>query len=337
MAANARKVLSAAMLGTLLRCASGAAHAAPPSTQAVDPEAVRLLERMNEVYGALPALNERIDRFTQRIPVIFKNGKMQALPPPAGEKKAAAAPTPDETTVLEVLRPNRLLFEVMEAPAGSLSAGQESRWVCDGKSFWSYSQENHWYTRDRAPGELSGLLKMASLDTANLELLMACGADPFKAVGGEYDSVQLAGSAQVGGVDTSIVELQNRAGGGDTRTELYIGASDHLLYRLVVETDPAPPAPTPAIVGDALDALVTDQPHQRLGGATGEPTVVMRTTYQNRLLSAEAIKPEDFKFSVPPGSLLYTPGFPSLAAGKSLKPLRRIFPGHGRKLRVIRP
>jgi hypothetical protein len=173
--------------------------------------------------------------------------------------------------------------------------------------------------------------------------MMLIGVDPFAQVRTQVDSVQVAGTEVVRGVETDVVTLQTAGPAETTQVRCCIGRQDHLLHRLVVETRPVGPPPNPAIVGDEFDALINSAPGAAPAQAVDDPSrQITRLILDNEIELPTAMNPDDFQFRAPDGAMLYQPFDMNseLHAGKryDLNELVRMYGAQRRrKLRVVRP
>src|SRR5579871_1550640 len=241
---------------------------------AFDPLALQLLQKMAETYAHLPRIDQRTVFYAASIPI--KGGGAKTAEATASGGTPAKSPAPigadstssstsgaspasasnrdanaangsgDENSDLPgeklkrslhllALRPNQMHLELREYDP-SLARDRISQWISDGKTFWTYTEENHQYTKEAAPPRLQDFLKLNHLDTGSLELLMMLGINPFADVRNEVESVGYQGDATVRGVATEVVTLRVVQATTTTEARLYIGKEDHLLHRLVTES-----------------------------------------------------------------------------------------------------
>jgi hypothetical protein len=227
---------------------------------------------------------------------------------------------------LLAVQPNLLRLELREYDQ---DVGHErlSEWVSDGKTFWTYTEENHHYTKETAPVRLHDFAKLNHLNTGSLELLMLLGVDPFAEVRDQVERVTYLGQATVRGVATEVVMLRAVQPMAITEARLYIGKENHLLYRLVAESTPVLKVITPGKVGDELDALVdgrgptppptanttapqfatseTDVPDPEPAVPAGPMKAVM--AYENIISPLARTNYTNFNFVIPDGALLFEP------------------------------
>jgi hypothetical protein len=331
-------------------------HASTVQT-AFDSHALQLLDQMSDAYSHLLGLDQRTEFYIASIPIsspkvapasVQDGGEGRAVPhiadaPAAPSPNAGGPATADHAASLETeeappgeklkrslqliaLRPNHLRLELREPDPGALK-DQVAQWICDGKTFWTYTDEKHYYTREAAPSNLRDFPKLNHLDTGSLELLMLIGVNPFAQVREQVDSVRYLGEAKVRGVETEVVAMRAVQSTAITDARLYIGKSDHLLRRLVTETvPPAASKAAPGKVGDELDALVDGRPPpppqtnvstaqfatSESDPVEPEPEVTtgpmkMISSYDNIIHPLQKSYPSEFTFSIPEGALLYEP------------------------------
>ncbi len=203
---------------------------------------------------------------------------------------------------LTVQRPNRLLFEVTEhAITGSGSAVR--RFLCDGKMFYSYSQEKGIYTQALAPRDFSGFHYLAS----TVELAALTGVDAVSHLLEGARSGRLVEPAVVDGVQTDVVSLDM---GNEDRTgevRLYFGQSDHLLRRFTFDSKPIPkPVKQPDPPDDPnLPPLDPETP--------GLP---LHVAYDNRVMVDKPLAKDTFRWIRPADALLYTTAATAQPRGK---------------------
>lgn len=258
-----------------------------------DPAAIALLESMVSAYGGLRSLDQTTT-FTSQV---------------VSSKAAAAGSTEDKPVVLsrtlrlQFARPNRL--NLIATDSGPDGQPVISRWVCDGKTFWSYLADKKSYTIEKAPGNVHQFARLDHLPDSSLELLMLMGVNPFKDVAHAADTVRMLKSTTIGGVDTDVVELRTTTPQATTVVDLYIGSGDHLLHECAVDTIPARENAHPGLVGDGLDSLAN-------GGAPPQPLsppqiLETRLDYTNAFVSEPSFTGLTFSFQPPAGSSLYEP------------------------------
>ncbi|HLJ54502.1 MAG TPA: DUF2092 domain-containing protein [Chthonomonadaceae bacterium] len=232
---------------------SGARQATPGG---YDPEAIRLLQQMADTYAHLTALKQD----TEFASVITPLAPV-ATPPAAAPPRDGAVPPAigsekklDKMLHLSYAAPNRLRLDVEDRDDDGKIA--VSTWASDGKSFWTYNPEKNLFSREKAPGRLHDFAKLPHMTSGSLEVLMLMGVNPFAGVEEQTESVRSQGRETVRGVATDVVSMRADLGGAATETRLYIGAEDHLLYRVVSETVPkVKPPRRPLAAGSPLDEL----------------------------------------------------------------------------------
>lgn len=248
-------------------CASGV-RAQPDAKEArrntYEPQALRLLEQMADAYTQLSSLRQETEFRSVIMPLV---PLPKDIAPPAGPDAGDdSGPSKadgksvlnsehklDRKIRLSYAAPNRLRLEVEDTDEnGKL---QVSQWVCDGKSFWTFNPEKNLFSREQAPKRIRDFAKLAHMTSGSLEVLMLMGVNPFVQVREQTEGVHLVGRETVLGVMTDVVAMSADLGLQATETRLYIGADDHLLYRLVSETSQKPQAPRRSGVGSPLDEL----------------------------------------------------------------------------------
>lgn len=152
-----------------------------------------------------------------------------------------ASPTGMIRSRLIVQKPNRLFLEVLqqspESPVPLLS-----RFVCDGKSFYSYQQKNGWYRKEKAPKDLKEFDFLA----LSVEMAAITGNDPVKALLRHARSVRLEGAETIDGEMADVVLFDTSDANQQAELRLFIGREDHLLRRFALESKPLPRQPSAA-------------------------------------------------------------------------------------------
>lgn len=319
-----------------------------------DSHAMQLLEHMAEAYSHLPSLNQRTVFYSATIPLRLSPDRRTYLPAvtatvPADPIDAAVSGVVDpklhRDLFLKSQAPNRLRLEMREPDPDDSGSDRLSVWVSDGKTFWTYSQEKHIYTQEKAPSRMSGFQKMGHLNTGSLELMMMIGVNPFTGMQKQVDCIVYEGTHTVRGVATETVSLVSTTPGNVTRASFYIGCDDQLLHRLSVVTTPrvlTRPA-APGRVGDELDALMDSAappPSTSLQDAeTRTNPILTRLTYDNLIAPSSQIDRTDFAFKIPLDASLYSPFDPKhlIGAAAIVKRGKVIDGRHASRRRVIRP
>lgn len=275
-----------------------------------EPRALQLLQQMAEAYAQLPALSQETIFYSAMTPLPPPNAPPGSAPPPTEEK--------EDRRQMRLLmeRPNHLLMELRQFNPAT-NRVMLSQWVSDGKTFWTYTQERNGYTREKAPSRLRDFVRMPSLNSGSLELLMLLGVNPFADIKDRVDSARYEGTASVRGVPTEVVALRVASQVETTESRLYIGKSDLLLRRVVIETTPAAATRATGRIGDALDELLDDSPSAPPPpadpNAPDDPNALpplpapikTRITYENILQEDPIFGPTTFHFTIPRGALLY--------------------------------
>jgi outer membrane lipoprotein-sorting protein len=295
---------------------------------AFEPRALELLQRMTEAYADLPALDQETEFRSALIPLGGSPSapSLSADTPtrttdnsaPAEDRKAPSGTQEQKLTQrfrLVYARPNRLRMEWREVDEKQ-EKPRVTRWVSDGKFFYTYTSDKNWYTREKAPARLRDFAKLANMSGGSLELLMMMGVHPFANLREQVDGVYCDPPARIGDTDTEVVVLHTAQPTEETEARFYIGKDDFLLRRVAVETTPitkpAAAATVPGKVGDALDELVDGMPP---ASAPANPTagtitpMRFKTTYRydNTIRTPASFDSQTFAFSVPPGALLREP------------------------------
>lgn len=326
-AALLRAVAALLLLPCSGRLTAQQAASAPPANAIgrFDGRAIQLLQQMADAYAHLPALNQRTVFYSAMIPMHLAPDRRSYLPTlspkaPADPIDAAASGVVDPKLAREVRlqeqQPNRLRMEMREPDPDHSGSQRLSLWVSDGRTFWTYSQEKHYYTKEKAPSRMRGFQKMANLTTGGLELMMLIGVNPFVGIREKADNILSEGRQTVRGVETDVVMMETSTPGNITRARFYIGHDDQLLHRLTVETTPRVLGVTrsPGKVGDELDALVDDSPSAPAPPAappkdeeTSSLPMLSRLTYDNLLEPSSQLNALDFAFKAPSDASLYAP------------------------------
>lgn len=308
-----------------------------------DPRALKLLRQMAAAYARLPALLQETVFYAGRIPLPASGqapGSAAETPGPSlpaqdSSPLAGALQSPKEEKLGYSVRlaysgPNRLLLEQRQIDPQT-GKPLVSRWISDGGRFWSYLEDRHLYTVDRAPRSIRDFARLQRLNSGSLELLMLMGIDPFARISDEIESIRYEGETVVNETPVETVVLQSLTPGEITEARLYIGRADSLLRRMVVETGPRPaPVPTrPRKTGDPLDELLEDPPTAPLppaavdvppAPAPGSVIVPVNPDspsalgpakrmfrYDNLIETNPRFSFATFRFEKPEGALLYEP------------------------------
>jgi hypothetical protein len=200
--------------------------------------------------------------------------------------------------------------------------------VSDGKYYSTFIPNSHGtvqllYTKEKAPRNIRGFIRLQNLDGGSLELAMLMGVNPFRNLTPELATVRSEGSAVVRGVDTDVVTMISV-----TRTErdvlqFYVGKEDHLLHRFISEVQPVQSSSGGARIGDALDESVDgslngdppglgsdiDHPLEEGDTRTVVQTAPKRTriVYDSIITPVTHTEPADFDFTPPTGAGLFMP------------------------------
>ena len=224
-----------------------------------DPRATLLLKRMGETYSRLGAIDVNISISSALIPLAEVSDSATltttANVDPAPFQVDESSLRPQARLHMAFRGSNQLLMET-EQTDPLTSKKFEMRWVCDGRSFWSYAGDKKIYTREKAPGNIHDFARLEYLGGGTLELIMLIGPNPFADLGQSVDATHLLGTADVHGVPTEVVSLQIEDPLEKSELRLYIGKSDGLLHRMEIETIPVKHHEGPIKVGSKLDALL---------------------------------------------------------------------------------
>ncbi len=296
--------------------------AQPPTVKPnpYEPQAIRLLEEMADAYTHMTSLRQETEFVSSVAPLI----------PLPVDKSISAGPEEPETGTpqkdgkdllnsehkldkklrLTFAAPNRLRLEVEDSDEnGKLRV---SSWVSDGKSFWTYNAQKNLFSREKAPGKIRDFARLAHMTSGSLEILMLMGVNPFAHIEEQSEGVRYAGRETVRGVATNVVAMTADLGPTATETRLYIGAEDHLLYRLVSETKQKAHPPKRMGTGSPLDELAPPEPSsQPLPGNEDDvvptlPGVLMKTsvTCDNKIDTDPKFDATAFVYQ-PPANALY--------------------------------
>lgn len=318
-----RSLMFAPIAAALLFAGFGRAGAQTAVHSDYEPHALELLQQMAQAYTQLTSLKQETEFASSMTPI---------QPPPAGSPgtRVSSEPSPkpkvslidkdkepDMRSQLLFQRPNLLLFETRK-PSTVTGRTTVSQWVSDGRDFWSYNGEKNTYTKEKAQGRLRDFARLKNLSMGCLELLMMMGTNPFADVQRSVDSVRCDGSEEVRGVPTDVVLLKAISDAQILEVRLYIGKTDFLLRRFVVDTTPITSADTPGKIGDPLDELIDAAPAPKKGEApaegpdslSGDSSVLpvkTRFGYENTITPSPRFDPATFQFGVPKDASIYTP------------------------------
>jgi len=309
--------LTAASLALCMACT-----AQPPSAKknAYEPQAIQVLQGMADAYSHLTSLRQETE-FVSAITPLIPLPVDKSIPeePDGSETGALKRGGPkdalhsdrklDKKLRLAFASPNKLRLEVEDADEnGKLHV---SYWVSDGKTFWTYNPAKNLFSREKAPGKIRDFARLTHMTSGSLEILMLMGVNPFAHVEEQTEGVRYAGKENVRGVVTDVIAMTADLGATGTETRLYIGAEDHLLYRLVSETTQKALPPKHVGVGSPLDELAPPEPSsQPIPGNPEDlpslPGVLMksRVTYDNKIDLDPKFDSSAFVYQ-PPADALY--------------------------------
>jgi len=237
-------------------------HAAAQETSAsaYDPHAVRLLHEMAEAYLRLPALRQETEFVSAVMPAVplpappaDPNGAAGTVAPAKGKDLLSSERKLDRKLRLSFLSPNKLRFDVEDKDDGGKV--QVSTWVSDGKWFWTFNPEKNLFSREKAPRTIRDFAALTHMTSGSLEILMLMGVDPFARIEDQAEAVRFAGREVVRDIEMDVVIMAADLGAQANETRLYIGANDHLLYRLASQTVQKEKEKQRSGVGSPLDEL----------------------------------------------------------------------------------
>lgn len=284
--------------------------AMPISKVAFDPHALELLQQMAVAYAHLNTLDQKTEFFAPAAPesaddmddVPIPSATGTILPPKREPKPLLDEKLPRELH-LSVARPNRLHLTVTE-PDDNGGPSKVSEWISDGKRFWTYTSDTRGYTQEKAPGTLSAFARLPHMTSGSLELLMILGVNPFTGIEKQATTIACAGTATVRDTPTDVVLLTSIAGPSTTEVRLFLGTSDRLLRRVVVDTVQQPiQVSQPGKAGDALDELVDGVPPPPVPQVPLQP-FKSHLAYENIIKFSEP-NPTDFFFQIPKDAMLH--------------------------------
>ena len=324
---------------------------------------------MTAAYSRLKVLDQRTEFSAERIPFDLPDSPFgipkKPTEKPDGKARADAGPTgaarpndsgKEETTGrrlrLRYAFPNFLRLEMQEAGAGSAKPTRYL-WDSDGKLFWTLIPDKNWYTREKAPAHLADFRKLERLDANSLEMLMLLGLNPFANIREQCDRLTWEGAATAKDGEVDVVALRSDNRTADTVAKLYIGHTDLLLRRVVIETTPAVGPTTPGKIGDAMDDLAPDDPNAAPVQPPDDPAeapaildappppaptagarpMKTRVTYENTLTPNPTFDYMTFQFVIPENAFRFGVDEPTKA--KKRKPLNLM--RHRKKYRIINP
>jgi len=288
------------------------------AANAYEPRALQLLQEMTDAYSRLSALKQETEFTSAMMPLVPLPAEATPVETNAQEEGGTDKPKSrgllntenklDRKLRLSFAAPNRLRLEVEDTDdKGKL---QVSRWVCDGKTFWTFNPEKNLFSREKAPGKIRDFAKLAHMTSGSLEVLMLMGVNPFTHVEQQTEAVRYAGQETVLGTETDVVAMTADLGLESTETRLYIGVEDHLLHRLVSETSQKARATKPSGVGSPLDELAPDDsgplPPANSDGVPSLPGILMksRLTCDNKIDTAPQFEFGEFAYQ-PPADAFY--------------------------------
>jgi len=236
----------------------------------IEPEARRLLTEMVRAFRSLKSL-EMQTTYT---------GDMGGFSKPLRAR-------------LVLRRPNRLLYEVWQNTPG-IGRTTVKRYLCDGRSLYIYDEAQGYYTREKAPRDLSRM----GLAGLGLEFAALSGTNPFERLETQVHTARLLGLDTVGDEAVDVVLLDSSTPDRTSEARLFISRSDRLLrrfaYESVVLKQPVKEPPQDPLNPD-------DPPEQELH----IPPV--RFHYDNTITANLRLPDSLFIWKTPPGALLYEP------------------------------
>ncbi len=282
-----------------------------------EPQAIRILQEMALAYSRLSSLRQETE-FTS---ILISGAPLPAGAPTTPESDAETGRPPtanalggranserrlDRKLRLSFAARNRMRLEVEDTDdAGKV---QLSTWVSDGKTFWTFNQEKNLFTREKAPASIRDFARLAHMTSGSLEILMLMGVNPFDRIEQQTEGVRCAGRETIRGVETDVVSMMADLGPQTTETRLYVGAENHLLYRIVSETEQKPRPPVRTGVGSPLDELATGNaatdPAPNPDGPSALPMVPRRSRVvcDNKIETDPTFGYGAFSFSPPEGA-----------------------------------
>ncbi len=223
-------IIITALILTVVPASSVQPAVDPP---AVDPPAARVLESMLRAYRGA----HRLEQETAY--------RQDGDTPGSGMMRSR----------LIVQKPNRLFLEIIQKSADR-AAPLLSRFVCDGKNFYSYQEKNGWYAKEKAPKDFKDFDFLAM----SVEMAAITGNDPVQGLVKQARSVKLGEPATIDGEMADLVVFDTGSAERFSELKLYINRQDHLLRRFAVETRflpkaiPAKPEAAPLAPGETASA-----------------------------------------------------------------------------------
>lgn len=194
---------------------------------------------------------------------------------------------------LVMQRPNRLLYEVWQNSPG-FGRSAVKRYVCDGRSYYVYDEMQAYYTKEKAPKDLKGLL----ISGAGLEFSALSGVDPFAGLDKQVRAARHEGLFEVNGEPVDVILLDTGSADRTGEARLYISCRSRMILRFAFESVPLKqPKSLPPLEPLNPD----DPPEQEL------KLLPVRFGYDNKLTANQKIPDAVFAWNVPAGALLYEP------------------------------
>jgi len=194
---------------------------------------------------------------------------------------------------LVMRRPNRLLYEIWQNTPG-IGHSAVKRYVCDGRSYYVYDETQAYYTMEKAPKDLKGLL----ISGAGLEFAALSGADPFAGLDKQVRSARHEGLFDVNGEPVDVIVLDTGSEDRTGEARLYISCSSRMILRFEFESIPLK-QPKPAPPREPLNP--DDPPEQEL------KLLPVRFGYVNKPMTNPKVPDALFAWNVPAGAYRYEP------------------------------
>ncbi len=298
--------------------------------------AIELLQQMADSYAALTTFEQK---------TVFRSSMV-----PINAKKVAASSNltniAEEDSLLPRIQkisfqsPNQFALELREN--GENDSSRVEMWISDGSNFYTYQQAKKTYTKDKAPGRLRDFIKLNSMTSGSLEVLMMMGVNPFKDIKNLVQSVQMDDTNTRSNSSTDCILLKMTSPYELTELRLTLDLNSHLLLRLALErTAISSEVEAKHPLGDALDEL--DTAALPPASSSAQPAGVsqplkMKTlfSYDNTISLSPHFNPSTFTFIVPKDTSRFIPFDPTGKQQKknSEEQIEDMLKGRGIKKRV---
>lgn len=232
-------------------------------SQAFDPKAKLVFEQMVRAYRSLHALDQETTYESKP----FAMGRFVGMH-------------------LTFARPNFLVLEITERIVES-DRPATRRFVSDGKDLYAYQSVQSYYTKDKAPKDITGFKEMA----ASIEMAILAGMDVFGQLERQAHSARMEEGVLVDTVMTDVVALDVGTPERSATARFFIGQTDHLLRRFTLDSQLLLKPKSMVDNPDPMDEAEITPPPMYFG-------------YENHILNSTDVSRDVFRWVAPGGALL---------------------------------